>query len=102
MSSRLLISAVRRISRDFCILREARREVLEDLMDIDSAAKVVQWLESGQVKVRKIATPLPSPFAFNLLLQGYGDVMKMEDRLAFIRRIHERVMQRIAEKQKVV
>ena len=102
MSSRLLISAVRRISRDFCILREARREVLEDLMDIDSAAKVVQWLESGQVKVRKIATPLPSPFAFNLLRQGYGDVMKMEDRLAFIRRIHERVMQRIAEKQKVV
>ncbi|HLC66651.1 MAG TPA: ATP-dependent helicase, partial [Candidatus Nanoarchaeia archaeon] len=33
VSSMILLSAVRRISKDFCILKEAKREVLEDLMD---------------------------------------------------------------------
>jgi len=38
---------------------------------------------------------LPSPFAFNLLLQGYVDILKIEDRVAFVRRMHEMVLEEI-------
>ena len=41
VSSMLLINAVKRISNDFPILKEARREVMEDLMDIEHAKWVM-------------------------------------------------------------
>ena len=36
-----------------------------------------------------------SPFSFNLVAQGYLDILKMEDRIAFLKRMHEVVMQKI-------
>jgi len=102
MNSRLLIAAVRRISNDFSILREARREVLEDLMDIENAEKVLKSIEDGKVKVKHINTKIPTPFAFNLALQGYSDIMKIEDRLEFVKRMHQKVMQQIQGKEKVI
>jgi len=53
VSSQILISAVRRISPNFSILKEARREVLEDLMDIDNAKKVIDGTNKG-TKIYKI------------------------------------------------
>ena len=100
MSSRLLLSAVKRISDDFPILKEARREVLEDLMDISSAEQVIEWINSGKVKVIEKNVEVPSPFAFNLFAQGHADILKMEGRLEFIRRMHEKVKKRIGEKEK--
>jgi ATP-dependent Lhr-like helicase len=47
-SSSLLINAVRRIDPDFCILREARREVMEDTMDLENARKVIDWIREGK------------------------------------------------------
>lgn len=87
--SEFLISAVRKASQEFPILREARREVLEDVMDIHNAEQVLRWIEEGNVKVKKIRTPLASPFALNLMLQGRSDLIKMEDRASFLKRMHE-------------
>ncbi|MBN2127427.1 MAG: ATP-dependent helicase, partial [Candidatus Diapherotrites archaeon] len=98
MSSRLLISAVKRISNNFSILREARREVLEEVMDISNAVKVVQGIEEKKIKFVLKQSMLPSPFAFNLFLQGRMDLMKMEDRLSFIKRMHEEIIQKIENK----
>ncbi|HLC65509.1 MAG TPA: ATP-dependent helicase [Candidatus Nanoarchaeia archaeon] len=98
VSSMILLSAVKRVSNDFSILKEARREVLEDLMDIENAIKVLEGIESGAIKVEVINTKTPSPFAFNLVAQGYVDVMKIEDRVEFIRRMHEKVMREIEAK----
>ena len=89
MKSHFLLAAVRKISNEFPILREARREVLEDLMDIENAALVLHWLEQGKVKWKIIETPLPSPFALNLILQGHSDLIRIEDKQAFLRRMHE-------------
>ncbi len=100
MASRLLLSAVRRISNDFVILREARREVLEDAMDISSAQKVVEGIEQKLIKVKQLNSTFPSPFAWGIAMQGRMDTMKMEDRFAFIKRMHGEVMERIAEKTK--
>ena len=97
MSSRLLLLAVKRISENFPILKEARREVLEDLMDISSTEKVVDWINSGKVKIVEKNVEVPSPFAFNLFAQGHADIMKIEGRLEFIKRMHEKVKSRIKE-----
>ena len=48
VSSMILMAALRRISNDFTILQEARREVLEDLMDIENTRTVLSWIESGK------------------------------------------------------
>ncbi|MBS3163131.1 ATP-dependent helicase [Candidatus Woesearchaeota archaeon] len=95
VSSMILMSAIKRISSDFSILKEAKREVLEDLMDIDNAAKILKEIEDGKIKIKQIATSMPSPFAFNLVLQGYLDVLKMEDRIEFIKRMHSYVLAKI-------
>jgi len=95
MNSRLLLSAVKRISDDFPILKEARREVLEDLMDLDDAAVVLHELENGTMSIEEVMTELPSPFAFNIILQGYSDILKMEDRIEFLKRMHQMILAEI-------
>ncbi len=89
MKSHFLISAVKKISSEFPILREARREVLQDLMDIESCRLVVQWLKEGRVKLKIRDTELPSPFALGIIMQGQSDMIRIEDKQAFLKRMHE-------------
>jgi len=96
VSSMLLLNAVKRISDDFPILKEARREVLVDLMDIAGARQVQEWLKSGKLKHEYIETKIPSPFAFNLVMAGYTDILKMEDRQEFLKRMHQMVLAKIS------
>ncbi len=96
MSSRLLLNAARRISDDFPILKEARREVLEDLMDLPNALTVIRQLSDGRITIEEITRPVPSPFAFSIILGGYTDILKIEEKKAFLRRMHEAVLQQIA------
>lgn len=100
MSSFFLLNAINKISKDFPILKEARREVLEDLMDIDNALLVLGWIKNGEVCVEKINTKLPSPFAMNLVLQGYSDLLKIEDKIEFLKRVHAEMIKEINEKEK--
>ncbi len=95
VSSMILMAAVKRISNDFAILKEARREVLEDLMDIDNATKILKNIEERKIKVKEINTKIPSPFAFNILMQGRMDMLRMEDRVEFLRKMHALVLQEI-------
>ena len=95
VSSMILMVAVKRISNDFPILKEARREVLDDKMDVDNAIKIIKEIEDGLIEIKEVNTRLPSPFAFNLALMGYSDILKMEDKIDFVRRMHEMVIARI-------
>ncbi|MCG2718708.1 MAG: hypothetical protein L6408_07740, partial [Nanoarchaeota archaeon] len=95
VSSMLLMSAVKRISIDFPILKEARREVLEDLMDIENTKKVLQGIEKKLIKVEEIISDMPSPFAFNLVIMGYTDIMKIDDKIEFLRRMHQNIVARV-------
>jgi len=96
VSSMILLSAVRRISEDFPVLAEARREVLSDLMDIEHAQEVLGDIEKEKIKVVEIQTKIPSPFGLNLAMQGRLDVLKMEDRMDFLKRIHGMIEAKIA------
>ena len=97
LSSMLLLSTLKRISKDFCIVKETKREILEDAMDVENAAKMLKWIEQGKIKVKQLATSLPSPFAFNVALQGRLDVMRIEDRTEFLRRMHKYVLAKIGK-----
>jgi ATP-dependent Lhr-like helicase len=71
--------------------------VLEELMDIDGARKVIEGIEQGLIRVKQTNSPFPSPFALNIAAQGRIDLMKIEDKLEFIRRMHEAVEREIAK-----
>jgi len=98
VSSMILLNAVRRISNDFPILKEARREVLEDVMDVKYAVEVFERIEKGKIKLKQVATNIPSPFSFNIIAEGYSDILKIEDRQEFLRRLHAMVLARIGQK----
>ncbi|MBI5804045.1 ATP-dependent helicase [Candidatus Pacearchaeota archaeon] len=87
--SEFLYSSVKKISNEFCILREARREVMEDLMDIENAKKVLKLIDLNKIKVEVVRTPLVSPFGLGLVTQGRTDLIKMEDKAKFLKRMHE-------------
>ena len=89
MKSHFLLSAVKKISNEFPILREARREVFEDLMDIDGAKTILKDINEEKIKIKIIETKVPSPFAIHLVMQGRTDLLRMEDKQAFLRRMHE-------------
>ena len=101
VSSMLLISALRRIDENFSILKEAKREVLEDLMDIENTINILKKIENNEVKIKEVHTILPSPFAFNLALQGYLDLLKMEDKLKFLRNMHTLVLAKIGKENEI-
>jgi ATP-dependent Lhr-like helicase len=68
---------------------------MEDFMDVKNAKKVLELIESGRMEIKQINTKIPSPFAFNLVAQGYLDVLKYEERMEFIRRMHQAVINEI-------
>jgi ATP-dependent helicase Lhr and Lhr-like helicase len=98
VSSMILINAVKRISPDFCILKEARREVLEDLMDLPTTKNLLKAIEDRKIRVKNTQTDMPSPFAFKIVLEAHTDVLKIEDRVEFLRRMHARILERIKGK----
>ncbi len=89
MKSHYLLAAVKKVTGEFPILREARREVLEDLMDMENAKLVLRHIEQKKVAIKIVETQLPSPFALQLILQGHSDLIRIEDKQAFLRRMHE-------------
>ena len=99
VSSMILMSALKRINPDFSIIKEAKREVLEDLMDIENTKLILKQIEERKIQIKEIATNIPSPFAFNLIVQGYTDLMKIEDKIEFLRRMHNNVLAKISLKR---
>jgi len=98
MKSHFLLASVKRISHNFPILREARREVMEDLMDINNTRVVLDWIKEGKVKIEQINVKLPSPFALSIVLEGYTDLLKMEDKIEFLKRMHQEHLKEIRER----
>jgi ATP-dependent Lhr-like helicase len=88
MSSHFLLAAVNKSTKDFPILKEARREVLEDLMDIENTEKVLKRINNNEIKIVRKDTKVISPFAINIILQSHADIIRMEDKIEFIKRVY--------------
>ena len=97
---KILLKFVEEIDDNFSILKEARREALEDYMDVKNALKVINMIDSGGMEIKTINTVIPSPFAFNLISQGYFDVLNQNDRSEFTKRMHQAVIDQIKDKLK--
>ena len=95
VKGKILLKFVKELDPNFPILKEARREVTEDFMDVKNAQKILELIKNGKMEIKQINTKIPSPFAFNLVSQGYLDVLKYEERIEFIRRMHEAIIKEI-------
>ena len=94
---KILLKYIQEMDNDFPILKESRREATEDYMDIKNAKRVISWIHSGEMEIRTINTIIPSPFAFNLVSQGYLEVLKQNDKSEFTKRMHRAVIEKIKE-----
>ena len=52
------------------------------------------------MEVKTINTVIPSPFAFNLISQGYLDVLNQNDKAEFTKRMHQAILDQIKDKLK--
>ncbi len=98
LKSHFLLAAVKKISQDFPILRETRREILEDLMDIKNATEILKRIKDGKIKTEVIYNDIPSPFSFNLITQGHADLLKIESKIEFLKRMHQKILEKISQK----
>ena len=97
---KILLKFVEEMDDNFSILKEARREALEDYMDVKNALKVIQMIDSGEMEIKTINTVIPSPFAFNLVSKGYLDVLNQNDKGEFTKRMHQAIIDQIKDKLK--
>lgn len=97
IGSHFLLAAAQKASSDFPILREAKREIMQDVMDIQNTRAVLDWMKDGKIKLETVNNDLPSPFALNLIIQSHADLMKIEDKIDFLKRMHEKIVERIKE-----
>jgi len=95
LNSMFLLKTVRSLGEDFPILKETYREILEDVMDIKNAKRIIEKLKKGGLRIELFYDEIPSPFAFNLILQGNSDIIKMESKQEFLRRFYNQVLAKI-------
>ncbi len=99
MNAQLLLGVLKGMD-DFPVIKETVREIMEDVMDVANAERVLRDLELGRRRI--VITPVcdvPSPFAHGLILMGMSDVVLMEDRKLLLKHLYEMVMARIASRR---
>lgn len=97
VSSETLLKVAEKLG-NYPILEETYREVLNDYMDVEDAIKVLKSIEDGEVVIKVVRTSIPSPFAHNIVVHGYSDVVLMEDRRKLLFKLYEAVLNRIKNK----
>ena len=98
LSARKLLEICGKI-KNFPVIEETFREILEDFMDIEHAKQILRKIEKGDIKIVEINSGnIPSPFSHNIILLGLSDVVLMEDRRAMLERLHNLVMAKIGRK----
>ena len=100
LSAENLLNIVKEL-KDFPILKEAYREILEDFMDIQHAIEVLTKIDRGEIEVTIVGpNSIPSPFAHNIVVYGYSDIVLMEDRRRLLQKLHEQVINYLKYKSK--
>ncbi len=95
MRAAILQHAVEELDPEFPILKEAYREVMEDAMDVAGAERILDEIKRGEIEIVGRVMPHPSPFAFHIVMQGRSDLIKYEDRQAFLQRMYRQLLERL-------
>ncbi|MGF3585078.1 MAG: ATP-dependent helicase [Thermoplasmatota archaeon] len=95
INSQTLLNVCEEIDQDFPIVRETYREILEDIMDIENTKKLIKDIKTGKISIEVVDTPVPSPFAHNLIVLGEADIVLMKDRRQRLIELHEAMMKKL-------
>ena len=95
LNAQTLLRICERIDPEFPVLKETYREILCDVMDLEDAKLVLDWLRSGKLKVKRIRKRIPSPFAHNLIVLGEADVIMMKDRKRRLLELYEAMLKEL-------
>lgn len=92
LNSEHVLKAVKDL-KDFPVMRETYREILEDVMDIKNATRFVSEFEEG-VRSLLVCKPnrVASPLSHSLLVSSFSDVVLMEDKRTLLERLHREVL----------
>jgi ATP-dependent Lhr-like helicase len=99
INAQALLRIISEMDENFPILKEAYREIEEDVMDIVNASSILKAIKSKKIKYSIIETSVPSPFSHNLVTIGETDVISIKNKKDYVRQLHRLVMKKIAEKQ---
>lgn len=89
MNARRIWSVLERERPDFPLVRETYRTVIEDDLDVPTAAA---WLAAAQGRITMRELDGPPPFLFRLVAAGTTDSMLLEERDTFLRRLWEQAV----------
>ncbi|MDD5337752.1 MAG: hypothetical protein PHS02_04685, partial [Candidatus ainarchaeum sp.] len=90
INSEILLRLMREALPDFPMLRETYGEIMREAVHVDEALDYIEKLRRRTLVIK--APETPSPFAFNLASLGARDIVVVEDRKEFIKKMHARLM----------
>ena len=99
INAQALLRVISEMDENFPILKEAYREIEEDVMDIVNASGILRGIKDKKIKYSIIETPIPSPFSHNLVTIGETDVISIKNKKEYVRQLHRLVMEKISERQ---
>ncbi len=88
IAAKFLIKAVESVDHDFPVLKETRREIFYDVMDLDNAKKIFKLLKSKKIKTQILHYNNPSLFAVNIVSHGLSNIVRVEDKLNYLKEIY--------------
>lgn len=94
-NSETLLRVCEKIDKDFPIIKEAYREILNDVMDLNRTKKIISMIKERKIKYEFIETKLASPFSHGLIVLGEADIITMKDRKKRLLELYENIIKRI-------
>lgn len=95
VAARIWYAHVRENDQSFPILKEARREVMHDWMDVEKAVLLLKRIEEKKVKWEFVSTSSPSPFAISLFADAFAHYYNYEERHEVVKQLYELIYQQI-------
>jgi ATP-dependent Lhr-like helicase len=99
LGSQVLLNVCEEISKEFPVIKETYREILEDLMDLKTTKQIIERLKKGELGYKFIKTKVPSPFAHNLIVLGEADIILMKDRKERLLEMHEAILRELSPEE---
>ncbi|MEM2031713.1 MAG: ATP-dependent helicase [Candidatus Woesearchaeota archaeon] len=96
LSAKQIYNLIKTINHNFILIKETRREILEEHMDLTNAKNALQLMKKMNFEIVKVK--YPSPFALNLILDSYSDLLKAETKHEFLKKMHHLILNQISKK----
>lgn len=95
VAARIWYAHLRENDQQFPILLEARREILNDWMDVKRTVSILELIEAKKIKWKFVSTKSPSPFAISLFADAFANYYNYEERNEVVKELYELVNQEL-------